>query len=257
MLSKAEKEKFLKALEEDREFRYAVAGLLGYGELLDRMNSVIEELGRIASRLEEHSRRIEGLERRLEEQNKILMRHAEILEEHSRRIESLERRVEELARRLEEQNKILMRHAEILEEHSRRIESLERSMRRLETMVLAVGNRWGIVAENLFRESMRWVLEEVLGVYSVERWVYNDGEGIVYGRPSVVEVDVVIKDGRHILVEVKSHVDASDVAELYRIGLLYKRVTGVEPRLMVITPSASKKALELGRELGVEVRVAP
>ncbi|MEM3734685.1 MAG: hypothetical protein QW158_07030 [Nitrososphaerales archaeon] len=41
-LSKSEKRKFLKALEKDEEFRYAVAGLLGFSEMLRKLD-VFEE----------------------------------------------------------------------------------------------------------------------------------------------------------------------------------------------------------------------
>ena len=42
MLSIEEKKRFLKALEEDLEFRYAVMGLLGFKEILDRITRLEE-----------------------------------------------------------------------------------------------------------------------------------------------------------------------------------------------------------------------
>jgi hypothetical protein len=48
---------YSKALEEDREFRYALMGLLGYRELLDRV-----------SELEERQRKLEERQQRLEEE---------------------------------------------------------------------------------------------------------------------------------------------------------------------------------------------
>jgi len=41
-LSKEEKLKLLKALEEDLEFRYAVAGLIGISEILRRLDRLEE-----------------------------------------------------------------------------------------------------------------------------------------------------------------------------------------------------------------------
>jgi hypothetical protein len=55
------------------------------------------------------------------------------------------------------------------------------------------------------------------------------GEGVVYGYPAVVEVDIVVRDREHILVEVRSGVSRTDVAELYRLGRLYERIHGVGP----------------------------
>ncbi|MEM4903328.1 MAG: hypothetical protein QXI40_07080, partial [Ignisphaera sp.] len=54
VLSKEEKIKILKAIEEDIEFRYAIAGALGILDILRRLDA-------IEKRLEEHSKRLEEL----------------------------------------------------------------------------------------------------------------------------------------------------------------------------------------------------
>ena len=86
-----------------------------------------------------------------------------------------------------------------IEEHSKRLEDLGR-------LVTIVANRFGILSEESFRAGMKYVVEEVFGVAKVRRWIYRDDEGFVYGYPTTVEVDVVIKGKEHILVEVKSRV---------------------------------------------------
>ncbi len=56
VLSKEEKERILRALETDREFRYAMMGLLGFSELLERFARLEERfLG-----IEERQTRLEG-----------------------------------------------------------------------------------------------------------------------------------------------------------------------------------------------------
>jgi hypothetical protein len=56
------------------------------------------------------------------------------------------------------------------------------------------------LSEESFREAMRYVIEEIFGIAKVEKWIYNDVEGFVYGAPSVIEVDLLIKDKEHILL---------------------------------------------------------
>jgi regulator of replication initiation timing len=46
-LSASEKKRFLRALEEDREFRYAVAGYLGLSETLKRLDSLEESMKKL------------------------------------------------------------------------------------------------------------------------------------------------------------------------------------------------------------------
>lgn len=50
VLSPEEKRRFLKALEEDQEFRYAVAGLLGLGEVLNELRRLREDFNNFVQR---------------------------------------------------------------------------------------------------------------------------------------------------------------------------------------------------------------
>ena len=48
------KEEFLRLLEKDNEFRLAVAGFLGYGEILKRLEKHDRKFTEVLTRLEEH-----------------------------------------------------------------------------------------------------------------------------------------------------------------------------------------------------------
>ena len=100
---------------------------------------------------------------------------------------------------------------------------------------------------------MKGVLEEILGVRRVEKWRIYDERGEVFGYPAEVEVDLVIKNGVHILVEIKASASVADVAKLWRVRGLYAKITGVKPRLILISPFIEEKAVKAARDLGVEV----
>ena len=114
--------------------------------------------------------------------------------------------------------------------------------------------RFGILSESGFREAMRYVIQDLFGVAKVDRWIYRDEEGFVYGYPSIVEADVVVRDGTHILIELKSRVAKMDVSEIWRIGRLYEKVTGIKPKLVVVGGDIDPDARELAEKLGVEVK---
>jgi len=117
----------------------------------------------------------------------------------------------------------------------------------------ALGARWGLMSEDAFRESLRSLLERELGL-EAERWVYTDMEGYVYGYPSMVEVDVALHDEKTILVEVSSHVRASDVAAFKRKAEFYERVTGRKlSRLLMVTPYTEDDAKEACSRMRVEI----
>jgi hypothetical protein len=169
--------------------------------------------------------RIDRVEKRLEEHTSILQEHTKTLQEHSKRIEELTRAVQEQGRRIEE----------------------------LSRLVNVVAHRFGVLSEKGFRETMKYVIEEIFGVAKVEKWVYNDVEGFVYEKPAVVEVDLLIKDKEHILVEIKSRVSRGDVIELHRIGELYKKVTGIKPRLVIVGGFIDRGVEELAKSYEIEI----
>ncbi|MCD6084426.1 MAG: DUF3782 domain-containing protein [Desulfurococcales archaeon] len=223
----------MRALEEDRVFRYAMMGLLGFKELLERF-----------AKLEERQVRLEERQQKLEERQQALEERFAQLEERFAKLEERFAQLEERFAKLEER-------VSKLEERFIRVEEELRDLRRI---VMAVSHRFGILSEEAFREGMKYVVEEVFGVARVERWVHKDNEGYVYGYPSIVEVDVIIKDREHILIEVKSRVSKSDVAELFRIGKLYERIEGVTPKLVIIGGFIDRGAREAAKALGVDIR---
>ena len=223
-LSGAEKERLLRALEEDREFRYALMGLLGFREVLERITRIEER----QQRLEERQQRLEERMARIEELIAGLLERQTRLEEAQRRLEERQARLEERMTRVEE-----------------RLEKLDRT-------VITIAHRFGALSEQAFREAIKGILENYFGA-TARRWSAYDSEGLVYGYPSIVEVDVVIKDGVHILVEVKSRADTGDILELARIARLYEAVEGAKPRLAIVAGYATRRALEAAKKLGVEL----
>ena len=116
----------------------------------------------------------------------------------------------------------------------------------------ALGSRWGVFAEDAFREGLRGLLESYFGV-KVKKWTYYDEEGYVFGRPSTVDIDVAIVNAKHILIEVKSSVSRGDVGTFIKTASLYKRVLNVEPELVIVSPFVDERALKLAEEAGIRV----
>ncbi len=231
----------LRAVEVDREFRYALMGLLGFRELLERFTKLEER----QQRLEERFAGLEERQQRLEERFAQLEERFAKLEERFARLEERQQKLEERIIKLEERQ-------QKLEERFARIEEELRDTRRLVTVI---AHRYGIITEEAFRQAMKYVVEDALGAGEVSKWSHYDSEGVVYGRPAVVEVDVMVRDdGTHVLLEVKSRVSRGDVLELSKVGELYERVMGVKPRLVIIGGFIDRGVPELAKKLGVEVK---
>lgn len=74
------KRQFLKLLEEDEEFRYAVAGRLGILEVLKRLDAIAEEQKNINKRIEKIWEEIEKIWKEIRDMKKTLSRVEKTLE---------------------------------------------------------------------------------------------------------------------------------------------------------------------------------
>ncbi|MEM4871771.1 MAG: DUF3782 domain-containing protein [Thermofilaceae archaeon] len=246
------KEELLRLLLEDRAFRLAVTGALGLAEAIDEIKKLRRDTAR-------NTKAIRVLQEQVAEHSKAIRALQEQVAEHTKAIRVLQEQVArntEAIRALQEQ---VVEHTKILAEQTRAIralqeqaEHLSRSVEDLARTVAAVGARYGLLTEEAFREAMRGIVEKLFGG-KVERWIQFDEEGMVFGHPSVVEADLVVRDKEHVLIELKASASRSDVRELVYVGKLYERVTGVKPRLALVSPHVDPRALELARKLGVEV----
>ena len=101
----------------------------------------------------------------------------------------------------EDFNRLSAELKELREETKKLREDFNRLSTSLELRLEALGARWGIFSERAFRKGMRYIIEKFFGG-KVSKWEYFDDEGYVYNAPNNIDIDVVIKDSEHILVEV-------------------------------------------------------
>ena len=171
----------------------------------------------------------------------------EIIIEHIKAIRELQKTVAEHGKAIRELQEAIARQGEAIKE-------LQEEMIRLRASVYAIGNRYGVVTEEAFRSAISYLVGDLLKGYRVERWVYYDNRGIVYGVSSLIEVDVLIRDKEHVLVEYKAHVDRGDISEFERVAKLYEEVVGIKPKKLVVGASVTERAIELARSLEIEIR---
>ena len=119
--------------------------------------------------------------------------------------------------------------------------------------ISALGARWGLKSERAFRNALAGILEESFEI-QVLNVVEHDDEGIVFGRPDQIELDVIIKNGLLIICELKSSMSRSDVYTFEKKVRFYeKRHQRQATRLLIISPMVDDKARWIADELGIEV----
>ena len=147
------KSRILRLLKEDEEFRYAVAGLIGLEEILRRLDRNEQEMARLREDMikgfERHDREIQRL---TEEMNRL----------REDMIKGFERHDRELAKLREDMMKMFQKHEERfakIEEEIRRIWQeidrlridMNRGFELVNRHISALGARWGLMAEDAFR----------------------------------------------------------------------------------------------------------
>jgi len=254
-------------LQESPEVREWVRELVAeYGVTREEWNALLQRLDRLTEALERLQVAFEALRAEFEQ---LREEFRQTRETHERQIQLLWEEV----RQLREEVSLLREEVQgmretydraiaglweeirlLRETYDRAIaelrQALERAVSRLERRMDAIGARFGLLAESAFRDGMRGILQEHVGLRVVQ-WRHYDEQGIVHGFPSWVEADLLITDDEHWLVEIKAHFSRADIAEFYRIGQLYQQVTGVAPRLIGIAPSVDEQAKEWAQRFGI------
>ena len=117
----------------------------------------------------------------------------------------------------------------------------------------ALGARWGLHSEAAFRNGLAGILEEFSDVKVLNVNEY-DSEGVVFGRPDQVELDIVIKNGLLMVCEIKSSMSKSDMYTFEKKVRFYERKHGrTVHKILVISPMVDAYALPVAEKLGIEV----
>ncbi|TVQ86326.1 MAG: DUF3782 domain-containing protein [Chromatiaceae bacterium] len=116
----------------------------------------------------------------------------------------------------------------------------------------ALGARWGTQSEKAFRDALAGILEEHFGVQVINVTDYDD-QGIVFGRPDQIELDVIIKNGLLLICELKSSIDKAGMYIFERKARFYEqRHQRSANRLIVISPMIDAQARKVAERLGIE-----
>jgi len=167
LLTKEERERILKTLEVDMEFRYAVAGLIGLDEILKRLDRHEEQLVKILERLDRHEEELKKIWERLGRHEEELRKIWERLDRHEEQLvkiwERLGRHEEELKKIWERLAKIDEEIAKLRKDFLKMVERMDRIETRL-TRVERTLEKLTLDIEDEARSIIRYRLRSELGV---------------------------------------------------------------------------------------------
>ncbi len=226
-LDREVKEAFLRLLREDAEFkdeiRKLIAPDLATREDLEKILLEIKQLREDFNRMEAEIKQLREDFNRMEAEIKQLR-------------EDFQAEIKQLR-----------------EDFTRMDLRMTEGFQRLDNRISALGDRWGRHNEKTVLKALKEFFEDRFNV-KVETWYAFDEKGIVHGHPSDVEVDIVIYNDEHWLIEYTSRAKRSDVSELLRISQFYEEKVGIKPaRLYIVSPFVDEDAMKLAGMLGIHV----
>lgn len=178
-------------------------------------------------------------------------------EENNKRWEENNKRWEENNKKWEEQKKLWDEQNKKWWENQKKIDAILEEIKLLhrkhDTTIGALGARWGFRAESSFRDAIKGILEESFPV-KVQRYTAKDEEGIVFGKPDQIDLDIIVKNGEVIVAEIKSSISKGDVAIFLRkIDFYEKKEKASVKRKIMISPMFDYGAREFALSSCIEV----
>jgi len=211
-------------------------------------------------RWEEQNGRWEAQNGRWEEESGRWKEESDRWKEESDRWKAQNGKWEAQNRKWEEQNckwdeqnrKWDKNQAEMSKEFKQLYDALIAQAAKQERGIGALGSRWGLQSEKAFRDALAGILEQSFGVEVINVNEYDD-EGVVFGRPDQIELDVIIKNGLLIICELKSSIDKAGMYSFERKARFYEqRHQRQASRLIVISPMIDARARPVAERLGIE-----
>ena len=128
-------------------------------------------------------------------------------------------------------------------ETSERFDKVDEQLESLGLTLARLGSRWGIHSEDLFRKTMKSVLEESFEATVEEKNIQGEQFDLV-----------VMKNGDHILIEIAASVRRNILERLDRKKALYISEVGIVPaRIILAVGSINSRSAQIIRDAGFEV----
>ena len=153
-----------------------------------------------------------------------------------------------------EEIQVLREESNQLREESRASRAyLDNELRQFHHTVQGLGARWGLMSEEAFRNGLAAILTDELG-FRVERYEGYDDSGSVFGQPEQVEMDVIIRNGLVVAIEIKSSVTRGDLSLFQRKIAFFEQTENVTVnRRFFISPFVDPNAVGLAVRMGIEL----
>ncbi len=233
MQSNELKKNIIKLLKEDEEFRYTVAGLIGYDAILKSLDEHTKILDEHTKRFDEHDRKF----------NEILQEIARLREEQNRLREDMKNEFAKVWQEIKDIKLKLDEHTKVLQELKIGFGSIGRR----------VGKDLELTILNIYKDQL---MQLGIDPDKARRFEYIDYEGKYGLKGKRYEFDVIVSNTHADILEVKSHAEEEDIESFYEKvndikDLLIREFNNIN-RLIVVAVDIDEEALQKANQRGIK-----
>ncbi|MHA1799040.1 MAG: DUF3782 domain-containing protein [Candidatus Helarchaeota archaeon] len=220
-----------------------------FEELIDSMNKRFEAVDRRFEELiDSMNRRFEAVDKRFEAMDK---RFEELIDSMNRRFEAVDKRFEAMDKRFDDMNKRFDESINILHEM---IAEIRRGHDTLKVAIGSLGQRSGINLEKTILKLLKKALEKRnIDINKIEWIELHDEKGEVFSKNYRTDIDILIKNGFHFLMEVKYHPDNRDVFHFLKVAELYTKKYQAPNKLILVCLDIDLRTKEFAEREHIEV----
>ncbi|TFF94423.1 MAG: hypothetical protein EU544_04510 [Promethearchaeota archaeon] len=231
----------------------ALSGVVAtHDDILELTKTMNERFEKMDTRFEKMDTRFEKMDTRFEKMDKRFEKMDARFEKMDKRFEKMDARFETMDARFETMDK---RFETLIKEMKRGFEEARKEREILRVGIATISSRSGERLEDLVLNILsEKLLQENIERSKISRKELVDREGKVYFDNYQTDVDVVIQDGKTILIEVKSTADNRDIFDLQKKAELFKIVSGEDyDELMLVCLEINRFNFEQAIKQGIHV----
>lgn len=161
-----------------------------------------------------------------------------IIEEFNKRFEAMDKRFEELIKLM-----------------NRGFEDARKDRELLRVSITTLSTRGGVELQNTILSLLKdKLIQENIGVSEIKREVLVDSEGKIFYENYNTDIDILIKNDKIILIEVKFKADNRDIFQILKKGELFKQIKKKSyDKLMLICLEINSMNFEQAIKQGIKV----
>ncbi len=175
-----------------------------------------------------------------------------VIEEFNKRFEGMDKRFEGMDKRFERMDK---RFEELIKLMNKGFEDARKDRELLRISITTLSTRGGVELHNTILSLLKdKLIQENIGVSEIKREDLIDSEGKIFYKNYNTDIDILIKNDKIILIEVKFKADNRDIYQILKKGELFKQIKKKNyDELMLVCLEINSMNFEQAIKQGVKV----